>query len=96
MCCQTRVNQKQLRAEEASRPEQKIQAFRDGSWLAICTKDLLPGDMVSLSCGTGKDQVSTVPVDLLVLRGTAIADEATLTGESVPQLKSSLVGSAFQ
>jgi len=51
-------------------------------WILVTTTELVPGDVTCF----GK-QGATVPADLLLLRGTAVCDEALLTGESVPQLK---------
>ncbi|CAK9023746.1 Polyamine-transporting ATPase 13A2 [Durusdinium trenchii] len=59
--------------------EQKITAkvFRDGQVIQINAADLVPGDIVKVQNGP-------VPCDLLLLRGAAVCDESTLTGESMP------------
>jgi cation-transporting ATPase 13A1 len=79
---------------------QRVWVKRCGSWLTIITRELVPGDVVSLdmitSGGVGGGYqhnaapVTTVPADILLLQGTAVADEAMLTGESIPQLKQAL------
>jgi cation-transporting ATPase 13A1 len=61
-------------------------------WIQLSTKELVPGDIVSL-CATNRvygTSSYTVPADILLLCGTAVCDEALLTGESVPQLKHAL------
>ena len=59
-----------------------------GSWMTIYTKELLPGDFVSLtSSGNG---TTMVPADIVIVSGSAVADEALLTGESVPQIKQAI------
>lgn len=55
------------------------------SWMSISVPELLPGDWVSLA-----GHHVPVPADILLLQGTAVCDEALLTGESVPQLKQPL------
>lgn len=64
-----------------------VNVFRGGEWREVATPDLLPGDIFSLR--GGKDH-ETVPCDLLLLQGSAVVNEATLTGESIPQMKEPL------
>lgn len=64
-----------------------IQVFRDGKWSEVISSELVPGDLVSI-LRTKPD--SGVPCDVLVLRGTAIVNEAMLSGESTPLLKESV------
>lgn len=57
-------------------------------WVRLPGTDLLPGDVVSIgrsSGQTGEDK--SVPADMLILAGSAIVNEAILTGESTPQWK---------
>ncbi len=55
---------------------------RDGREQTIATRELVPGDVVSLGSG------DKVPADLrLTFVKSALADESPLTGESVPVLK---------
>jgi cation-transporting ATPase 13A1 len=74
-----------------------IWVFRDNRWHQTMTSDLVPRDIVSIcrnasaepSSATTKQHVisDTIPCDCLILRGNAVVNEATLTGESVPQMK---------
>lgn len=57
-------------------------------WVKLCGTDLLPGDVISIgrsSTQNGEDK--SVPADMLLLAGSAIVNEAILTGESTPQWK---------
>lgn len=56
-------------------------------WMLVKTHELVPGDYVSIAA-TGHPV--PVPADILLCQGTAVCDEALLTGESIPQLKHSL------
>ncbi|CAN0408348.1 unnamed protein product, partial [Discosporangium mesarthrocarpum] len=58
-------------------------------WQSITTEELLPGDLFSLR---RSKKYSTVPCDCLLVTGSAVLNEATLTGESVPQMKEGLSG----
>jgi cation-transporting ATPase 13A1 len=63
-----------------------MHALRSGAWVPISSDELLPGDIISLT-KTSSDDDCIVPCDCLILTGAAVANEATLTGESVPQMK---------
>lgn len=61
-----------------------VRVFRAGRWQTTTTEELLPGDLFSLRRTKRND---TVPCDCMLIRGSAVLNEATLTGESVPQMK---------
>lgn len=72
---------------------QTIMVHRGGKWVKLQGTELLPGDVVSIgrsSGPTGEDK--SVPADMLLLAGSAIVNEAILTGESTPQWKVSITG----
>ncbi|CAJ1383081.1 unnamed protein product [Effrenium voratum] len=55
----------------------KTRVLRDGQVMEVDAGDLVPGDVVKVESGP-------VPCDLLLLKGAAVCDESTLTGESMP------------
>lgn len=65
----------------------KIWVHRTKGWEEIESDKLLPGDLVSVA-RTKED--SGVACDMLLIEGTAIVNEAMLTGESTPVLKDSI------
>lgn len=72
---------------------QTLMVHRCGKWVKLSGTDLLPGDVVSIgrsSSQTGEDK--SVPADMLIIAGSAIVNEAILTGESTPQWKVSIMG----
>ena len=65
----------------------EIWVYRDRNWVEIKSDSLLPGDLASVS-RTKED--SGVACDMLLVEGTAIVNEAMLSGESTPLLKDSI------
>lgn len=64
-----------------------IYVHRNGQWKEVQTDELLPNDLVSVV--RTKDD-SGLPCDLVLVNGTAILNEAMLSGESTPLLKESI------
>ena len=64
-----------------------IYVFRENKWREILSDALLPGDLVSV--GRTKDD-SGVACDMVLVEGSAIVNEAMLSGESTPVLKDSI------
>lgn len=57
-------------------------------WVKLSGTDLLPGDVVSVGRASGPNgEEKSIPADMLLLAGSAIVNEAILTGESTPQWK---------
>jgi cation-transporting ATPase 13A1 len=74
-----------------------LQVYRVGQWVSKTSEDLLPGDIFSLqgSALSGPNS-NLVPCDCLVLRGSLVVNESSLTGESIPQMKEGLESSALE
>ncbi|KAF9596590.1 hypothetical protein IFM89_012713 [Coptis chinensis] len=67
---------------------QTLMVHRCGKWVKLSGTDLLPGDVVSIGRSSGPNgDDKSVPADMLILAGSAIVNEAILTGESTPQWK---------
>ncbi|KAK9463437.1 uncharacterized protein V1516DRAFT_661568 [Lipomyces oligophaga] len=64
-----------------------IFVYRAGAWIEIKTDEILPGDLVSI---VRTKEESGLPCDLLLISGSAIVNEAMLSGESTPLLKESI------
>ncbi|CAN6644395.1 endoplasmic reticulum transmembrane helix translocase [Trichomonascus vanleenenianus] len=64
-----------------------VNVFRSGQWKEIQTDELLPGDLVSI---VRSKEDSGLPCDLILINGSAILNEAMLSGESTPLLKESI------
>uniref|UniRef100_A0A6B2KX42 P-type ATPase A domain-containing protein n=1 Tax=Arcella intermedia TaxID=1963864 RepID=A0A6B2KX42_9EUKA len=59
-----------------------VNVLRDGKWKVMTSEDLLPGDVIELPGGGWK-----APCDLVIIKGSAVVDESSLTGETVPIVK---------
>ncbi|XP_028786632.1 probable manganese-transporting ATPase PDR2 [Neltuma alba] len=76
---------------------QTLMVHRCGKWVKLSGTDLLPGDVVSIGRSSGQNgEEKSVPADMLILAGSAIANEAILTGESTPQWKVSIAGKGIE
>ena len=76
-----------------------VLTLRDGKWREISTQELQPGDIICLNVSKKaksdeKDKKpqpdglsDVIPCDCLLLHGSAVVNEASLTGESVPAMK---------
>jgi manganese-transporting P-type ATPase len=64
-----------------------IWVFRENKWQEITSDKVLPGDLVSVN-RTKED--GGVACDILLIEGSAIVNEAMLSGESTPLLKDSI------
>ncbi|KAL9095176.1 MAG: hypothetical protein Q9165_002432 [Trypethelium subeluteriae] len=64
-----------------------ILVYRQNKWQEIQSDKLLPGDLVSV--GRTKED-SGVACDMILVEGSAIVNEAMLSGESTPVLKDSI------
>ncbi|KAK2754695.1 hypothetical protein FQN54_006828 [Arachnomyces sp. PD_36] len=64
-----------------------VYVHRENKWIQITSDKLLPGDLVSVD-RTKED--SGVACDILLVEGSAIVNEAMLSGESTPLLKDSI------
>ena len=79
------------RLRSSMRHAQHVYVYRVQKWMVISSEELVPGDIVSLSFPNH----SHVPADVLLLQGAAVVDEALLTGESVPQIKTPIEETAM-
>lgn len=74
--------QNDVRLQELSKISGTVEVLRDGAYVTIEQKDIVPGDVVSIASGVSY-------CDMVVLQGEALVDESSLTGESMPIVKTS-------
>jgi manganese-transporting P-type ATPase len=68
-----------------------LYVYRAKQWTQVSSELLVPGDIISIKRVTeGENPDNAVPCDALLLEGSAVMNEATLTGESVPQMKEAI------
>ena len=87
MLCKQRQNSL-LSLKNMRRPPRDLFTLRGGRWSMTSSDELVPGDIISL---ISNDTAPVVPCDGVLLSGSCVVNEAMLTGESVPQVKESLV-----
>eukprot|EP00736_Rhodelphis_marinus_P009660 Rmarinus@m.12517 len=71
-----------------------VSIYRDNRWVQKKSDHLCPGDVFAIAAGGALDEETVVPCDALLLKGACVVDEATLTGESLPQRKVNALSSA--
>lgn len=64
----------------------EVWVHRIGRWMKVQSDELYPGEVILLR-KIKADKKSIVPLDLLLLSGSAVVNEAILTGESQPLVK---------
>ena len=74
------LEQKASKAVDALKQRLRVnaRALRDGVWVVVPARDLVPGDIVRVRAG------DFVPADVRVLEGKLAVDQSALTGESLP------------
>ena len=81
-----------------------VHRLRQGMWARVAARELLPGDVISLSsegmtaaaaaAAPTPGAAAVVPADCVLIAGSAVVNEAMLTGESAPVLKDALASAA--
>jgi len=56
----------------------KVKVLRDGNWIEVPSREIVPNDIIKLSMG------DIIPCDAQILDGSILVDQSTLTGESIP------------
>jgi H+-transporting ATPase len=74
---QSRGSQRALEALK-KRLAAKAQVLRDGKWMTVDAREIVPGDIMSLGLG------QIVPADAKLMTGHLSVDQSVLTGESLP------------
>ncbi|KAJ2122022.1 hypothetical protein IW147_003721, partial [Coemansia sp. RSA 720] len=70
--------QSERRLKQMAEQEETTPVKRDGEWLNVSTRDLVPGDVIEVTTG------AHMSCDCVLLSGNAIMNESSLTGEPLP------------
>ncbi|KAJ9068676.1 hypothetical protein DSO57_1026296 [Entomophthora muscae] len=74
----------QRRLKQMAEHRSQVCTLRDGTWVAVSTEEIVPGDVFKLVRGI------SLPCDAVLIEGDAVIDESSLTGEPLPVRKSCL------
>ncbi|KAI8976751.1 hypothetical protein BDB01DRAFT_852965 [Pilobolus umbonatus] len=66
------------RIKEMAEHESEVTILRDGEWVTLSSGELTPGDVFEVVENT------LVPCDAVILSGTVVVNESSLTGEAMP------------
>ncbi|KAJ2298884.1 hypothetical protein IWW55_004344, partial [Coemansia sp. RSA 2706] len=66
------------RLKRMAEQSDQLMALRDGSWVEVSSRDLVPGDVIRVTTGM---QMSC---DGILISGNAVMNESSLTGEALP------------
>ncbi|KAL4438625.1 hypothetical protein ABPG74_015523 [Tetrahymena malaccensis] len=78
------VRKTKIQLKEACQHDLQIQVQRSNGIQTVSSKELVPGDIIIIN------QNITLPFDCVLLEGQIQVNEANITGESIPVIKSSL------
>jgi magnesium-transporting ATPase (P-type) len=85
---QTRANNASL--QRMAKHHAQVTVIRAAKAVVIDSTELVPGDVVSLADETNQ----TLACDMILLQGECVVNESSLTGESVPVIKTSIPSGA--
>ncbi|KAL0227920.1 hypothetical protein RCL1_004063 [Eukaryota sp. TZLM3-RCL] len=83
---ETRKNRTRL--SQMARTGCMVEVLREGSVVEVSSSELVPGDVFYLPLGTPE---FILPCDAVLLSGSCLVDEASMTGESTPVPKCCLI-----
>jgi cation-transporting ATPase 13A3/4/5 len=66
------------RIQEMAEHVTDVTVLRDGQWIPASSADLIPGDVFEV------EENTLVPCDAVILEGTVVVNESSLTGEAMP------------